>query len=227
MPSLIQCLLKGIRNCCRPNSATLSQTIRGEANQVELHDPEVINVSITISGNRNRLVVEPDCVLKNVTITITGDGHVCRIGRGCIFEHGADLCMEDRDGHVEIGEQCYFQEIRLATAEPGSSIQIGKDCLFAYDIDIRCSDAHSILDGDSGRRINPAQDVRIAEHVWVAAHCIILKGVSIATNSVVAAGSVVTKSFEDDGIVIAGNPARVIKQNITWDAKRIYDRDSP
>ncbi len=227
MKRMLRMIRRGCRALCGASCHTIDQRINGTGNTVQLANPESKNVKIAITGDNNRVTVEPDCVLKNVSISIQGNGHVCHIGKGCIFEEYAELCMEDQDGRIEIGDRSYFGGVKLSTAEPGSSIRIGQACLFAYDIDVRCSDAHSILDASTGKRINPARDVNIADHVWVAARCIILKGVSIATHSVVAAGSVVTKSFEDDGVVIAGNPGRVVRENITWDAKRIIARDSP
>ena len=52
--------------------------------------------------------------------------------------------------------------------------------------------------------------VVIEDDVWVGAHCIILKGVTIGARSIIGAGSVVTKSIPADRVA-AGNPCRVIK----------------
>jgi len=52
---------------------------------------------------------------------------------------------------------------------------------------------------------------RIGNNVWIGAGAIILPGVSLGNNCVVGAGSVVTKSFSSS-LVIAGNPARVIRE---------------
>lgn len=53
--------------------------------------------------------------------------------------------------------------------------------------------------------------IAIEDDVWIGAHAIILKGVSIGARSVIGAGSVVTKSIPAD-CVVAGNPARIIHQ---------------
>jgi acetyltransferase-like isoleucine patch superfamily enzyme len=56
----------------------------------------------------------------------------------------------------------------------------------------------------------PAKPVILRKGCWIGANVIILPGVEIGENSVVGAGSVVTKSFPK-GVVVAGNPAKFIK----------------
>ena len=53
--------------------------------------------------------------------------------------------------------------------------------------------------------------VHIKENTWICDSCVILPGVTIGSNCIVAAGSIVTKSFDVDGAVIAGNPAKIVK----------------
>lgn len=57
-----------------------------------------------------------------------------------------------------------------------------------------------------------ALQVRLKKGCWIGANVILLPGVTIGENSVVGAGSVVTKSIPD-GVVAVGNPARVIRKN--------------
>lgn len=57
----------------------------------------------------------------------------------------------------------------------------------------------------------PTEPVLIKSGTWIGANCIILPGVTIGNNSVIGAGSVVTKSIPD-GVVAFGNPARVYKK---------------
>ena len=79
------------------------------------------------------------------------------------------------------------------------------------------SDYHSILDASSGRRINHAKDVVIGDRVWFCRDFTILKGANIGNDSVVAAKALVTSGTYENNVVLAGNPAKVVKRNIAWD----------
>jgi maltose O-acetyltransferase len=58
---------------------------------------------------------------------------------------------------------------------------------------------------------NTTKPVAIGDNVWIGTHSLILPGVEIGSNSIVASGSVVTKSV-GSGVVVGGNPARIIKE---------------
>jgi len=100
--------------------------------------------------------------------------------------------------------------------------------MFSQHIQIRTGDAHSIIDEQTGRRINHARSVNIGAHVWIGADSKILKGSAIGENAIVAIGSIVTGAVEP-GSIVGGAPARVLKRGVTWRRERIaldgYDDD--
>ena len=55
----------------------------------------------------------------------------------------------------------------------------------------------------------------IGSHVWIGCNVLILKGVTVGDGAVIAAGSVVTKDVPAASLV-GGNPARILKENVTW-----------
>ena len=57
----------------------------------------------------------------------------------------------------------------------------------------------------------------IGPHVWIGSSVTVLKGAVIPDGCVIAAGSVVCSKFEMKNALIAGNPARVIRENISWE----------
>jgi acetyltransferase-like isoleucine patch superfamily enzyme len=90
-------------------------------------------------------------------------------------------------------------------------IEIGNQTLIGDQTTIYDADWHGI-DGN----LNKASPVTIGNHVWVCAKVIILKGVNIGDNSIVAAGSVVTEDVDKNSIA-AGNPAKKIgSTKIGW-----------
>jgi acetyltransferase-like isoleucine patch superfamily enzyme len=115
-----------------------------------------------------------------------------------------------------IGHDCAFSI--------GRSIQIGNHCLLAGGVRVLDMDGHP-LDAVRRRAGEPTPPEAIApvvigDDVWIGHGSIILKGVTIGARSVVAARSVVTKDVPPDTIV-AGNPARIVKQLATRTASLV------
>jgi len=210
-----------LRRLLRGGSARIARkSIRGEGNIFQAEGATLSGVELDIIGDRNRIIVGEGCVLTNVRFRLRGSDHLIEIGRNCRVSRAGSFWLEDHHCEVLIGQNTTMVEVSISLGEPYSKALIGAECMFASDIEIRTSDAHSVIDTASGERINLAEDVTISNHVWIASHSIILKGVNIGENSVVAAGAVVTSSCPP-GSILAGNPARVIKTGITWTRERI------
>ena len=199
----------------------IKRKIHGSNNTIHYHNSILSSVTFDIKGSDNKIKIMDDCVLNNVTFYVRGNCHQIVISNRCRFNHGGNIWLEDDHCFLSIGEGSTFEDVHLALTEPHSAITIGRDCMFAYDIDVRTGDSHSIISQDNNERINYAKNVTIGNHVWVAAHSVLLKGSAIADNSVVATCSIVTKEFNGEGIIIGGNPAKLLKQGITWSRKRI------
>lgn len=90
---------------------------------------------------------------------------------------------------------------------------IGNDTYIAFDA--------AILAHDMSRLVH--RDVRIGERCFVGARSIVLPGVSVGDEVVIAAGSVVTKDVPSNSLV-AGNPAKVIRKIYTGRLGIIQDR---
>ena len=135
---------------------------------------------------------------------------------GCSFAIGDNACCA-------IGD---FTLLNGALIMAEEKIEIGSYCLVSWNVGIADSDFHPL---EPAQRLIDAQalapylehrparpklktaPVKVCDNVWIGMHAVILKGVTIGENSVVAAGSVVTKSVAPN-TVVAGNPAVVVKR---------------
>jgi acetyltransferase-like isoleucine patch superfamily enzyme len=120
--------------------------------------------------------------------------------------------LESRNGGAKIsfGDGTWVNNNFVAICEH-TSITIGKNVLVGTFVEIYDSNFHG-LQPDKRRFSDPekAADVAIEDNVFIGSNVKILKGVTIGRDSVIANGSIVTKSIPA-GVVAGGNPARVIR----------------
>jgi|GEM_PF-1275442 len=112
-------------------------------------------------------------------------------------------------GKVSIGNGTYINPNTILVAF--KNICIGQDCAISWHCQIIDDDLHSI----EGTQTS-SSDIIIGNKVWIGANVQILKGVHIGNGAVIGAGSVVTKDIPEK-CMAAGVPAKVVRENITWD----------
>lgn len=177
-----------------------------------------VNSRIQVHGQGNSVLVQPGAVLKKARVFILGDNNRIMIKENAFLEC-ADIHIEDNDCIIEIGENTFIGPSHIACTENGRSVVIGKDCMLSSNISIRTGDSHSIIDSQRNR-INPAQSVSIGDHCWIGEGAKIMKGVNLQKDTIVASGSIVTHSFSSN-VILAGNPAKVVKEGVNWDSQRL------
>jgi len=151
---------------------------------------------------------------KATRAVVLGDHVSCYAG--CSFAIGVN-------GTCTVGD---FTLMNGALVMAEERIEIGSHCLISWNVGIadsdfhplapaqRIIDAHALAPFFKDRPPRPklrTVPVIISDNVWIGMNAIILKGVTIGENSVVAAGAVVTKSVPAN-VVVAGNPAVVTKK---------------
>lgn len=174
---------------------------------------------VQMQGVGNMVIVMPLGGVKNSLLHIVGNNNKIFIHEGVLVS-GAELWIEDNNCLIEIGKNTFVgHHSHLACTENGSELTIGDDCMLSAYVQVRTGDSHSILDME-GNRINRAQSVHIGDHCWIGEGAKVMKGVTLGQDVVVSTGAIVTKSFEKN-VILGGIPAKVIKENITWDSKRL------
>lgn len=140
-------------------------------------------------------------------------GSIVRIGRKCQFRslHRSNL--------IGISHPCI-----MSTFNSGAELRIGDHCGFSGTTigvfrkvvlgdNIRCGANTVISDGDwhqDDPRSGRPKPIIIHDNVWLGLNTIVLKGVTIGENSVIGAGSVVTKDIPPN-VIAAGNPCSVVR----------------
>jgi len=109
-------------------------------------------------------------------------------------------------GHLEIGDNVFINH--GSSIVSSSHVKIGNDCLIGTHVMVMDCDFHRVEDKAWDTTGRP---IVIEDRVWLGNHAIVLKGVSIGHDSVVAAGAVVTRDVPPR-CVVAGNPARVVRE---------------
>ncbi len=170
-------------------------------------------------GSNNKIIIEEGAKVNFCTFNFDGDNNTVLIKKNSVI-NGCVFFGDQDNNRIEIGEYSTFTGKSEFIATEGTSIEIGKDCMFAYGIVLRTGDHHSILN-HQGDRFNLAKSIKLAEHVWVGQNAYLLKGVEIKSGCVIGACSVVTKGTSVENSILAGNPAQVIKSEISWDRKKI------
>lgn len=154
-----------------------------------------------IYGNNNKIIIKEGVYLHNCKIKI-GFGD-CKINN----------CK------VVIGKNTSCNGMTIQLGESESEVIVGEDCMISFNVKICCSDTHCVLDNE-GNLINRAESIKIGSKVWLGENCTILKNSYIPDNCVVGYGAVVAKKFSQPNCVIAGNPGKIVKENISWSRLR-------
>lgn len=110
--------------------------------------------------------------------------------------------------NIEVGEN-FFSNYGLIILDV-NKVKIGKNCMIAPNVGIY-SATHPIRAEERYNGVELGFPITIGDNCWIGGGAVICPGVTLGDNVVVGAGSVVTKSFKSN-VVIAGNPAKIIRE---------------
>jgi len=169
-------------------------------------------------GKNNRIYI-CEGVLRGCIFYIRGDNNNIIIKQG-LRAKNAEFWIQNDCNTITIGENTCFAGRVYFDAQEGSTISIGDNCLFSIEVIFRTGDCHSILDMNNNR-INASENIEIGNHVWIGYDVKVNKGAKISSNSIVGTGSIVTRKIEQENVVIAGVPAKIVKEGVNWCTDKI------
>ncbi len=132
-----------------------------------------------------------------------------------MFAEIGENCYIEPPFHANFGgHHCHFGKNVYAnynlTAVDDTHIYVGDNTMIAPNV-ILASAAHPLDPEERRKGYQYNQPVHIGKNCWLGAGVIVVPGVSIGDDTVIGAGSVVTKDIPS-GVVAVGNPCRVIKE---------------
>jgi acetyltransferase-like isoleucine patch superfamily enzyme len=174
------------------------------------------DIRITFRGGNNTLRVSPRARIAKLIVAFDCDNATLEIG-----PHGATPAFKGwirlgQDATIRIGADVSTTNTVTMSAVEGATITLGDDVMLASDNEIRADDAHPIFDVHTGERINPARDITIGNHVWIAKRAVVLGGSTIGAGSVLGFGSIL-KGRVPNNCVAAGSPAKVVRKDVAWE----------
>jgi len=122
------------------------------------------------------------------------------------------------EGSISIGQNTQLNGVCIVSYK---EVVVGKNCQIASSTFIADTDFHPVNPVEREKQVLGEtfsfssvsnEKISIGDNVWVGWNSTILKGVTIGDNSIVAAGSVVLSGAFPANVIIAGNPAKVVKK---------------
>jgi maltose O-acetyltransferase len=142
-----------------------------------------------------------------VQIRLIGSGTL-DIGSGCDFREGAIVVTR---GRLTVGERVFIGMGSIVDCK--TEVSIGAFTRLAERVSVHDTDhvVEPLSDADGRENEHWSEAISIGSRVWLGANVVVLRGVTIGDDTVVAANSVVTKSLPQ-GVLAAGAPARVMRE---------------
>ena len=122
------------------------------------------------------------------------------------FKRNSIVGCANPDAVIKIGENTTIGNNSIMIAS--KKISIGKNCMIAPNVHIVDRNHGTKLGVAYNEQDNIVSEVHIGDNVWIGSGAIVLMGVSIGANSIIGAGSVVTKSFPENSLIM-GSPAKL------------------
>lgn len=188
--------------------------------QNNIQMPVLKRFQVYVFGTGNTVFIAPEIKHLSGYIRIYGNNNTVYIQKGydmkLNIDIGSSVTRTANECLLTIGKNLYCGMTHIMIGENHSILEIGDDCMFSDNIDIYATDGHTVLNLNN-EITNIGHSVRIKNHVWLGKDVKIGKNTLISDNSIVGWGAVVTKKFTQNNIIIAGNPASVVKKGVNWD----------
>lgn len=181
--------------------------IVGQNNTVVI--PEKVGIMgqliINLYGDNNKIIFDENVFVSNMLNILIGQNHP-NFGKVT-------------NSTFTIGQNTSIESLTYITFNSNTYCNIEKDCMLSHGITIYNTDAHPIFKKGTKEVINKVKGINIGEHSWIGMGVTILKNSFVPKNSIIGYNAVFSGGGQTQSYcAFAGNPARVVKENIDWDS---------
>ena len=174
-----------------------------------------VSVDIFAYGNSDNIVVFGSHCRMQGDIRIGGHGNLAYCGGRETLEQFYRVAFYSSASTFVFGAGSTSVGTYFHLEGPSRYLVVGRDCMFSAETYVATTDNHAILEDESGKIINLPEDLLIGEHAWIGFGATILKGAHVGRNAIVAARAVLAKPAPP-GTLVAGTPAKVVREGVTW-----------
>ena len=148
-------------------------------------------------GSHGSLRIKGKVIVRGNKVHSFGAGCSIDVGEGAILDIGNNFICTG-DSYITVRK----------------SIVIGNNNLWSYNEVIMDADQHYIYDED-GKHINQPKPIFFGNNIWMGCNCLILKGSQISSNTIVAAGSIISRVIIEENVIVSSH-GKIIKKGISW-----------
>jgi len=174
---------------------------------------ENYNIQVKLS-NGGKIIIGSKCKFNNLLITALNMSEI-RINNK-VNLRGLVNIFADYNSVIDIYENVTSYTNLYIVSVQNSKIIMGKDCMLSRDIIIRAGNSHNIFNLETGENLTSiGRSIVIGDHVWIGHRATLFSGCEIGNGSIIGINTFVNKKFPAN-CSIAGNPAKIIKENVAW-----------
>lgn len=193
-------------------------------NNIQIEKETLKYVNLNVQGKNNTVIIEGKISADKrarIEIEILGDNNSVVIKKGLYLVKNIWITIpyNVKNTRFFIDENASIASMTYVTVNSNACCEIGKNCMFGTDVLLFNTDAHPILDLNTKELINKVKGIKINDHCWIGTNVKIMKNSIIPEDSIVGHSAVFAgeKYKDSPHCAFAGNPAKPVKENITWD----------
>lgn len=199
---------------------------RDQNNQIVIHTADgdktlsryrkISGLDISIKGTGNKIIVSDKAHFNSSKIIIDADNAVLEFADSPDIINLSVFVRNGNGQRLKWGKGTTITGGYIELCESNASVNIGCDCMIGWHVSIVATDFHAVLDRNTGTVLNGPGHVVIGDNCWLGHGVRLLKNAKIPNNTIVGAETVVTKKFSEEWTVLGGNPAHIVKREVTW-----------